>query len=139
MRHRLAASWCFFYVLSSAPSWQLLASIGASLDDLRQSPPFFSITDFFSSLISFVAAGCVTLAYTASLLYLTAGIHNRRWVADSVSPYSSAHSFVSPRMTHNGKTSTKGSAPTAASSTAGNLSQLLLRSCFRKVSKKNSS
>ncbi|MED6173233.1 hypothetical protein PIB30_057394 [Stylosanthes scabra] len=35
-------------------------------------------------------------------------------------------------MTRNGKTSTKGSAPTAAGSTAGNLSQLLLRSCFHK-------
>ncbi|MED6151940.1 hypothetical protein PIB30_087106 [Stylosanthes scabra] len=38
------------------------------------------------------------------------------------------------RMTRNGKASTKGSISTAAGSTAGNLSQLLLRSCFRKES-----
>ncbi|MED6151909.1 hypothetical protein PIB30_086868 [Stylosanthes scabra] len=39
----------------------------------------------------------------------------------------------------NGKTSTKTSASAAAGFTAGNLSQLLLRSCFRRVPKKNSS
>ncbi|MED6223268.1 hypothetical protein PIB30_072370 [Stylosanthes scabra] len=52
------------------------------------------------------------------------------------------HPFVNSlcfRMTRIGKTSTKGSASTAVGSTAGNLSQLLLRSCFRRVSKKNSS
>ncbi|MED6214455.1 hypothetical protein PIB30_103279 [Stylosanthes scabra] len=43
------------------------------------------------------------------------------------------------RMTRIGKTSTKGSASAAAGSTAGNLSQLLPRSCFRRVSKNNSS
>ncbi|MED6196228.1 hypothetical protein PIB30_045488 [Stylosanthes scabra] len=43
------------------------------------------------------------------------------------------------RMTRNGKTPTKGSASTAAGSTAGNLGQPLLHSCFRKVSEKNSS
>ncbi|MED6116163.1 hypothetical protein PIB30_097636, partial [Stylosanthes scabra] len=47
--------------------------------------------------------------------------------------------FSAFRMTRNGQTSTQGSAPTAAGSTAGNLSQLLLCSSFRKVSKKNSS
>ncbi|MED6127922.1 hypothetical protein PIB30_092661 [Stylosanthes scabra] len=47
--------------------------------------------------------------------------------------------FVFMRMTRNGKTSTKGSISTVAGSTAGNLSQLLLRSCFWTVSKKNSS
>ncbi|MED6223046.1 hypothetical protein PIB30_070210 [Stylosanthes scabra] len=35
-------------------------------------------------------------------------------------------------MTRNGKTLTKGSASTTAGSTARNLSQPLLRSCFRK-------
>ncbi|MED6154560.1 hypothetical protein PIB30_113730, partial [Stylosanthes scabra] len=42
-------------------------------------------------------------------------------------------------MTRNGKTSTKGSAPIAAGSTAGNFSKLLLHSCFQKVSRTNSS
>ncbi|MED6200856.1 hypothetical protein PIB30_089364, partial [Stylosanthes scabra] len=41
-------------------------------------------------------------------------------------------SIITGGMTRNGKTSTKGSAPTAAGSTAGNLSQLLLHSCFQK-------
>ncbi|MED6211353.1 hypothetical protein PIB30_072895 [Stylosanthes scabra] len=45
--------------------------------------------------------------------------------------------FVSMRMTCNGKTSTKGSVSTAADSTAGNLSQLLLRSCFWKGNRKD--
>ncbi|MED6177053.1 hypothetical protein PIB30_094093, partial [Stylosanthes scabra] len=40
--------------------------------------------------------------------------------------------FVFTRMTRNGKTPTKGSVSTAAGSTARNLSQPLLRSCYRK-------
>ncbi|MED6223202.1 hypothetical protein PIB30_071685 [Stylosanthes scabra] len=52
---------------------------------------------------------------------------------------SSIASFVSFRMTRNGKILTKGSTSTAAGSIARNLSQPLLHSCFWKVSKKNSS
>ncbi|MED6194372.1 hypothetical protein PIB30_027882 [Stylosanthes scabra] len=46
-------------------------------------------------------------------------------------PISAASSILS--MTRNGKTPIKGSASTAAGSTIRNLSQPLLRSCFRKV------
>ncbi|MED6224981.1 hypothetical protein PIB30_089355 [Stylosanthes scabra] len=72
------------------------------------------------------------------ILYLTTGFHNHRRICLLCSFPVFLFNPI-PRMTRNGMTSTKGPAPTAAGSTAGNLSQLLLRSYFRKVSKKNSS
>ncbi|MED6152926.1 hypothetical protein PIB30_096611, partial [Stylosanthes scabra] len=71
------------------------------------------------------------LTTTHPFLHLTAGFHNHRRVCLLCSFPVLEHTFFT-KMTRNGKTSTKGSAPTAVGSTAGNLSQLLLRSCFRK-------
>ncbi|MED6177410.1 hypothetical protein PIB30_097848 [Stylosanthes scabra] len=111
MRHRLVASWCFFYMLPSAPSWQLLASIGASLGDLHQSPPFFSIADFFSSLILLVAAGfCCSLE--AMLRYVLTDTDIMK--------------------TRNGKTSTKGSAPLQLVPLLGTLANCCPAHVFRR-------
>ncbi|MED6140787.1 hypothetical protein PIB30_096865 [Stylosanthes scabra] len=105
----------------------------------------------FFKLYSTTAAGCVFAVIHPSappllLHFAAAPTHIHHAIVPLPAPIITgrillpclASSSLS-RMTRNGKTPTKGSASTAAGSTAGNLSQLLLHSCFRTVSKKNSS
>ncbi|MED6175579.1 hypothetical protein PIB30_079708, partial [Stylosanthes scabra] len=94
----------------------------------RTPPPSLSQKPNTTSASAFVAAGVAPVQRPCSV--------DHHPPPSCISPPAS---IITGGMTRNGKTSTKGSVSTAAGSTARNLGQPLLRSCFRKVSKKNSS